>query len=519
MTNVGEPLEQPPTHSPLATAAPEAVYARYCAERKQEDFEILVNKYQNLVYRIVYGVSGSFAQAEDATQETFLQVSTGNLSFESRGEGSFRAWLCMLALNVARAQVRSERRRTRRNQISHERKEASAVQNLSSPRELDPRLCKDEDLEHLRHALSGLSEDTRIPIILHFQEQMSQADIGKLIGVTQAQVSRRIASGLQLLRKRLEALGMTAVTISAMLKHSDLVTSPINLCSQEALRQVQQQFSTEVARQFVRKGVLGRLDAKVVVITMLLAGAASIAWVFAQGRFFNTPPSIPTVSQSPARYVWTFDKPDLPSQIKPVIGTYRWIDAASNSGLFGLESNPDTFCLEIDVPLQDRLYKMTVSTRFMRPSGGNVQTGFIGGGLAPRGPIAMFRNAGDYPEVLSASTYLKSADGKFNNEVFASRDLATYFGKDCLDYWNGSVRTGFSFAQRMPDSRIRLYVRGPYLIEKIVLAEIQVQDLPDHSRFQAAIDQIAPEHRVGTVSTDLIPAKRGNAPVSIEFAP
>ncbi|XCM84232.1 RNA polymerase sigma factor SigF [Kitasatospora sp. HUAS MG31] len=79
---------------------------------------------------------------------------------------------------------------------------AAPVRRLGGP---DPGLEKVENLESLKPALAALCERDRTLLHLRFVEELTQADIGERLGVSQMQVSRLLARTLGELRGELLA--------------------------------------------------------------------------------------------------------------------------------------------------------------------------------------------------------------------------------------------------------------------------------------------------------------------------
>ena len=71
-------------------------------------FNVIVERYQSQVLNVSWRVVGSFASAEDVTQETFISAYRAIRKF--RG-GSLRAWLFRIAFNLGVDLLRSSKRR------------------------------------------------------------------------------------------------------------------------------------------------------------------------------------------------------------------------------------------------------------------------------------------------------------------------------------------------------------------------------------------------------------------------
>ena len=67
-------------------------------------FEDLVRRYQAKVYRLVRRLVGDDGDAQDALQETFVQVHRKIESF--RGDAKFSTWLYRVATNICLNEVR-----------------------------------------------------------------------------------------------------------------------------------------------------------------------------------------------------------------------------------------------------------------------------------------------------------------------------------------------------------------------------------------------------------------------------
>ena len=71
-------------------------------------FNVIVERYQSQVLNASWRVVGSFASAEDVTQETFISAYRAICKF--RG-GSLRAWLLRISFNLGVDLLRSSKRR------------------------------------------------------------------------------------------------------------------------------------------------------------------------------------------------------------------------------------------------------------------------------------------------------------------------------------------------------------------------------------------------------------------------
>ncbi|NSW92131.1 MAG: sigma-70 family RNA polymerase sigma factor, partial [Firmicutes bacterium] len=67
-------------------------------------FEELICRYERKVYTVVYRLIGNHEDASDLAQEAFLRAFQSIKHF--RGESSFLTWICRIATNVCRDELR-----------------------------------------------------------------------------------------------------------------------------------------------------------------------------------------------------------------------------------------------------------------------------------------------------------------------------------------------------------------------------------------------------------------------------
>lgn len=156
------------------------------------DAAALVAEHYDLLYRYAYRLSGSHADAEDMTQQTFLtaQASLGQL----REPAHARAWLCTILRNLF-LRLRRER---------HESTTLSLDLVPDTP-DVEPDDFPVES-EDLQLALGELPEEFRTPIVLFYFGEFSYKDIASQLDVPIGTVMSRLARGKAWLRRRLAAL-------------------------------------------------------------------------------------------------------------------------------------------------------------------------------------------------------------------------------------------------------------------------------------------------------------------------
>ncbi|MFQ3614887.1 MAG: sigma-70 family RNA polymerase sigma factor [Cyanobacteriota bacterium] len=162
---------------------------------------ILYDRHVGLVYGIAYKVLGNAAEAEDLTQDIFLNLSRS--SFDAQ-RGSLRTYLGILVRSRCLDRLRSWRNRQR----SLERgKVELQAQGSSSGDPSFEQLSQTEQVEEVQTALAELSDSQRQILKMAYYEGMSQSEIAKQLDLPLGTVKARARRGLLRLRQLLDPKG------------------------------------------------------------------------------------------------------------------------------------------------------------------------------------------------------------------------------------------------------------------------------------------------------------------------
>jgi RNA polymerase sigma-70 factor (ECF subfamily) len=163
------------------TQAPELSEAEAIARAKlgdAESFEALYAMHKRRVYSLCLRMTGNTAEAEDLTQEAFLQLFRKIATF--RGESAFSTWLHRLAVNV----VLMHLRRKGLPLVSLEetlepQQEDGPRRDIGAP---DNVLAGSIDRVNLERAISSLPPGYRVIFLLHDVEGYEHNEIAGMMG-------------------------------------------------------------------------------------------------------------------------------------------------------------------------------------------------------------------------------------------------------------------------------------------------------------------------------------------------
>ncbi len=171
---------------------------RRAKQRDQKAFTQLYEGYFDRIYRYVALRIGDKAEAEDMTQQVFLNALQSISSFQWKGV-PFSAWLYRIAHNQV---VDYLRKKTKRPATLLD---DSLNISDSNNKDSNPQLMTEHslDIEQLLSATRRLTEAQREVISLRFTSELSTAEVAKIMGKSQGAVKALQHSAIVALRKTL----------------------------------------------------------------------------------------------------------------------------------------------------------------------------------------------------------------------------------------------------------------------------------------------------------------------------
>ncbi len=166
------------------------------ARGEEAAFRLLVQRWEHEVRAFLIHMLSSVEEAEDLTQDTFVQVFTKAGRY--RGEGKFKSWLFRIAGNNARSTLR---RRKLLGWVSFhpERHDQASLED-------DPAtaLVRKSEAQRVREALAGLPQRQRQALVLHRYQGLKYKEIAEAMAVSVPAVESLIQRAMGELRRTLK---------------------------------------------------------------------------------------------------------------------------------------------------------------------------------------------------------------------------------------------------------------------------------------------------------------------------
>ena len=146
---------------------------------------ILMERYQNHLYRIAFSICQNREDAEDVVQDTFLQYYDRAPAFESAAHE--KAWLPRVAINLSKNKLNS-----------------AWFKRTDTLEESYPCADLDSNLAFVWDAVRALPSKYREPIHLFYHEGYSTAEIARILGQKESTMRSLLHRGRSMLKETLK---------------------------------------------------------------------------------------------------------------------------------------------------------------------------------------------------------------------------------------------------------------------------------------------------------------------------
>ena len=165
-------------------------------------FDELVRRYRDKVYRLSYKILRHEEDAAEALQDAFLSAYRGLPRFKA--ESSFSTWLYRIATNASLMKYRKRREghvSLEQSQSGEDGAEPLQVPDWSTQPLQE--LLDSETREVMEEGIQRLPEELRTVFVLRDIQELSNAEVAEILGLTVAAVKSRLHRARIALRNRL----------------------------------------------------------------------------------------------------------------------------------------------------------------------------------------------------------------------------------------------------------------------------------------------------------------------------
>lgn len=170
-----------------------------------DEFEKLVRNESPRLFRVIMRLLNDEEEARNILQETFFQAYKRLGTF--RREAKVTTWLYAIGINLARASRRKSARYDTLSEPDLDRLQPSYTAGMRTEKyeAWNPQKLLESDERHrlVHEAIMRLPEDYRVVVTLRDIEQLSTADVAKMLEISEGAVRVRLHRARQALRKLL----------------------------------------------------------------------------------------------------------------------------------------------------------------------------------------------------------------------------------------------------------------------------------------------------------------------------
>jgi len=182
--------------APLKPVADEDAWIRRAQRSDARAFEALYRLHVDKVYGLCLRMTGNVSEAEDCTQEAFIQAWNKMMKF--RGDSAFSTWLHRIAVNTVLGRIRKSKR---------EQDRVQAVNDVYTTRVATG---DNGELRDLAEAVDRLPERARHVFILHAVYGYSHDEAASMLGIAAGTSKAQLHRARRLLVQQLEEQGFEA---------------------------------------------------------------------------------------------------------------------------------------------------------------------------------------------------------------------------------------------------------------------------------------------------------------------
>ena len=150
-------------------------------------FEVLYDRFANMVYNKCYGFANGIDEAKDLTQDVFLRVYVKLGSF--KGKSKFSTWLYAFTYNHCVNYVtRNTAKKFEKKTISTEHID---IENIGE--DIDSTLeFESMRVEQLKHVMELISPDDKMMLLLKYQDNLSIKELADVLDIGESAVKMRL---------------------------------------------------------------------------------------------------------------------------------------------------------------------------------------------------------------------------------------------------------------------------------------------------------------------------------------
>ena len=155
-------------------------------------YTLVVNRYKGPIFNLAYRMTGSYHDADDLTQETFLKAYVALGKFQR--DRKFFTWLYTISLNLIRNHLRGAK------PVSEPMESLCSSESNNDFENPEGSAIRGEEIKLLDICMRRLPPDVREAVVLRFHQGLSFEDVAAVSGCSLSGAKMKVYRGLEKLR-------------------------------------------------------------------------------------------------------------------------------------------------------------------------------------------------------------------------------------------------------------------------------------------------------------------------------
>ena len=168
-------------------------YRRFLAGERETIYDI-IQDYRNGLILFIYKIVNDFCTAEELADDVFIKLCTDKPKFS--GKSSFKTWLYTIGKNGARNSIKKR--------LRHPEDSLEDFYDISDKDNIEENYIRSEEKKRLLKAMDKLKDDYRQVLYLSYFEEFSIAEMKKIMGKSEKQISNLLYNAKKALKKEME---------------------------------------------------------------------------------------------------------------------------------------------------------------------------------------------------------------------------------------------------------------------------------------------------------------------------
>jgi RNA polymerase sigma factor (sigma-70 family) len=161
---------------------------------QSRSYRILVERYQNPVFRVILKIVADSEDAKELTQDVFVKAYESLLQYKP--EYKFFSWIYRIAINNALLFVKRKKKHLKTEKMLQKSFQIAVQKENNDNRDY-----------FLNRSLQELSGSYQSVIVLKYYADLSYADIAESLGISEIKVKSRLFDARRMLKEKLTESG------------------------------------------------------------------------------------------------------------------------------------------------------------------------------------------------------------------------------------------------------------------------------------------------------------------------